>query len=489
MIKQQLKQKLLQKLSPQQIQLMKLIQVSTAALENRIKDELEQNPALETGAESNEERDEYDFSDDQETREYDSEKNETEPEMLDMSEYMSNEDEINSGNYSNYGNDDDDSRELPIKIQKSFHEHLSDQIGMLELSETDKLIASHVIGSIDDDGYLRRETESLVDDLAFKHNTIVSEMEVEQVIKRVQSLDPLGVGARDLRESLLIQLKHIQNISPAHSLAYKVLETCFSELGKRHYAKICIKLDCSNEELKAAQDIIVKLTPKPGYGFVTESSLNTQYVMPDFFVFVENGKLKLTLNDKNAPELHVSQTYVDMMKSYTRQKTKTKREALTFIKHKLDSAKWFIDAIKQRQQTLLLTMNTIMEMQEKFFYTGDPTSLKPMILKDVAERIEMDISTISRVTKSKYVQTEYGIFSLKFFFSEGIVNEDGDEVSTNMVKKKLQDLVVAEDKTAPLGDLDLVKLINEAGYNIARRTVSKYREQLDIPVARLRKEI
>jgi RNA polymerase sigma-54 factor len=492
---QSLQQRLLQKLSPQQIQLMKLLQVPTANLEERIKEELEENPALEVGEDgqddnaSDELKDEFDSADEED---FDMDGSQDEYENIDVRDYVSDgDDEV--GDYKlrddNYG-DPDENKTVPARVETSFHEMLADQLGMLHLDERSQKIAEQIVGSIDDDGYLRRETSSIKDDLAFRQNIDASEAEIEALIKKIQHFDPPGIGARNLQECLLLQLYRKQADGKSVSKAIQVLEDYFEEFTKKHYEKIQRGLGINDEGLKEVIQQIIKLNPKPG-GNVGEVNKAESYVVPDFFIYNNGGKLELTLNSRNAPDLRISEGYRDMLKDYDRgsKKDKRQKEALLFIKQKIDAAKWFIDAIKQRQQTLTSVMGTIMDYQREFFLTGDETTLRPMILKDIAERTNLDISTVSRVANSKFVQTEFGTYRLKFFFSESLSTDSGEEVSTREVKKILSNLVEGESKKRPLSDERLTELLQEKGYNIARRTVAKYREQLNIPVARLRKEL
>ncbi len=481
MLKQTLQQKLLQKLSPQQIQLMKLLQVPTVELEMRIKEELEANPALDEGRE--EEEREYED-------EYEKEEREEKDDEFDISDYLSDDETPDyKTSVSNKGADDDD-KHIPIGSGTTFQEVLSSQLSMRLLDDKQQVIAENIIGNLDDSGYLRRDLKAIVNDMAFSQNVMTTVDELEAVLKIVQELDPPGVGARDLRECLIIQMKRKENPTWSQALAIIVLEDYFEEFSKKHYSKIIKKLELEDEQdLKEAVDEIVKLNPKPGNS-MKESSKTLQHVVPDFLVSVEDDELKLQLNQRNAPELRVSKQYKEMLKGYSAGKPdKQSKEALMFVKQKIDSAKWFIDAIKQRQNTLLVTMKSILEHQEAYFLTGDETKLKPMILKDIAEKVNMDISTISRVANSKYVQSPYGTFLLKTFFSESLSTDSGEEVSTREVKKILEDAIEAEDKKKPLTDEKLAALLKEKGYNIARRTVAKYREQLNIPVARMRKEL
>ncbi len=491
-LSQRLQQKLLQKLSPQQIQLMKLLQVPTAHLEERIKEELEENPALETGEdghdENYEEANEFDKVED----DFENDGSEDDYDKIDISEYVSDSDD-EVGDYrlrdDNYG-DPEENKVVPHKVETSFYDSLKSQLLMLNLDEHQKKIAEQIIGSIDDDGYLRREISAIADDLAFRQNINSSEKEIEDLIELIQQFDPAGVAARDLRECLLLQLIRKERNGGSVKIAMDVIENYFEEFTKKHYEKIQRGLNLDDNGIKDVINQIIKLNPKPG-GQVGETNKLQSYVIPDFFVLNNNGKLEVTLNSKNAPDLRISEGYRDMLKDYDRgtKKDKRQKEAVLFIKQKIDSAKWFIDAIKQRQHTLLSTMQTIMEYQKAFFLTGDDTDLRPMILKDIAEKTSLDISTVSRVANSKFVQTEFGTYRLKFFFSESLVTDSGEEVSTREVKKILSNFIDDENKQHPLSDEKLTELLQEKGYNIARRTVAKYREQLNIPVARLRKEL
>jgi len=491
-LSQSLQQKLLQKLSPQQIQLMKLLQVPTANLEERVKEELEENPALEVGEDGHDDFEEMDdFKSDTE-EDYDSEVSADEYDNIDLSEYVSEgDDEV--GDYKlrdeNYP-ETDEGKVMPIRVETSFHEMLLNQLGMMELDERTQKIAEQIVGSIDDDGYLRREISSISDDLAFRQNILSSEVEIEGLIKKIQQFDPPGICARDLKECLILQLKRKLKEGKEVEIAMQVLDKYFDEFTKKHYEKIQRGLGLTDEQLKAVMNQIIKLNPKPG-GNIGEVNKAESYVVPDFFIYNNNGTLELTLNSKNAPDLRISEGYRDMLKDYEKgtKKDKRQKEAVLFIKQKIDSAKWFIDMIKQRQQTLIGTMSSIMNYQQEFFLTGDETTLKPMILKDIAEMTGLDISTVSRVANSKFVQTEFGTYRLKFFFSESLSTDTGEEVSTREVKKILSNLIEAEDKRKPLSDEQLTDMLQEKGYNIARRTVAKYREQLNLPVARLRKQL
>lgn len=486
---QSLQQRLLQKLSPQQIQLMKLLQVPTANLEERIKEELEENPALEQD-EGNNANDEFKDEFAEEYQEEEDYKEADDYDTVDVSEYLHDDDVADYRTRDdNYG-DDNENRQIPIKTETSFYDTLIAQLGMLSLNEKEKRIAEHIIGSIDEDGYLRRDTPALVDDLAFRQNIETTVEETEGLIAQIQQFDPPGVAARNLTECLLLQLKRQRQEGKDVDKAIVAIEKYFDEFIKKHYDKIQRGLNLTNEELKEVMGQIVRLNPKPG-GNVGAINKAESYVVPDFFILNNNGKLELTLNSRNAPELRISEGYRDMMKEYDRgsKKNKQQKEAVLFIKQKIDAAKWFIDAIKQRQHTLLDTMHAIMDHQYDFFLTGDETALKPMILKDIAEKTGLDISTVSRVANSKFVQTEFGTYRLKFFFSESLSTESGEEVSTREVKKILSDLIEGEDKRHPHSDEKLTELLQQKGYNIARRTVAKYREQLNMPVARLRKEL
>jgi len=483
MLKQSLQQKLLQKLSPQQIQLMKLLQVPTMDLEQRIKEELEENPALEEGAE---ERDE-DFDNEQEVD--DTSLTEAEKEF-DINDYMDDDIPAYKLSVKNKGTDDEE-KSIPISGGASFHDLLESQLGMQNLTEEEHVLALQLIGNLDDSGYLRRELDSIVDDIAFSLGVMTKKEDLERVLKVLQEFDPPGVGARDLQECLLIQLKRKEHSSMTIAIAKEVVRDHFDLFIKKHYDKIIKKMEViSEDDLKAAIDEIIKLNPKPGNS-LQDSSKITQHVIPDFILTVNEDKLELMLNGRNAPQLKVSGSYKEMLKGYAEggAMDKSQKEAVQFVKHKIDGAKWFIEAIKQRQQTLMLTMNAILDYQKAFFLEGDETLLRPMILKDIADMVGMDISTISRVANSKYVQTPYGTYLLKYFFSESLSTDSGEEVSTREVKKILEEAIEVEDKHSPLTDDKLTSLLKDKGYNIARRTVAKYREQLNIPVARLRKEM
>ncbi|MFM8807088.1 MAG: RNA polymerase factor sigma-54 [Sphingomonadales bacterium] len=491
-LQQRLQQKLQQRLSPQQIQLMKLLQVPTANLETRIKEELEENPALELEPERFEERTETADESDTTTDHLEPEQETTDYDTINVSDYIQ-DDENEPGDYrlkDDHIPELPEEGSLPLQSGTSFYDALLDQLQLLNLNEKQQVIAEQIVGSIDEDGYLRRDTSAMVDDLAFRQNVIATNAEVEEVIALIQQFDPPGVAARDLRECLLIQLRRRPEQEALNLLAIRALTDYFDEFSKRHYDKIQKGLSITEEELKEVVALITKLNPKPG-GDSYDTTAEQQYVLPDFFVYQQAGKLELTLNARNAPDLRISEGYRDMLKDYEKgaKKDKRQKEAVLFIKQKIDAAKWFIDAIRQRQQTLLLTMRAILDHQQAFFLSGDESELRPMILKDIAQVTGLDISTVSRVANSKYVQTEFGTFRLKFFFNEALSTDSGEEVSTREVKKMLGDLIGAEDKQHPLSDDQLTDLLQEKGYTIARRTVAKYREQLNYPVARLRREL
>jgi len=485
-IHQRLQQKLLQRLSPQQIQLMKLLQVPTASLETRIKEELEENPALELEPERFEEKEnsseEFDTAEESTTDSYEEDS---------VSDYIQDDDDeadykLRDTNYPEFS----DEKEHPIQSGTSFYDLLTDQLHLLNLNETQQIIAEQVVGSIDEDGYLRRDTSAMVDDLAFRQNLIVTEADVEAIIDMIQQFDPPGVAARNLQECLLLQLKRKEQADSLATLAITILTNYFDEFSRKHYDKIQKAISIAEDEMRGVIQLVTKLNPKPG-GEAPDEAQELKYVIPDFFIYNNGGKLEITLNSRNAPELRISEGYRDMLRDYEKgaKNDKRQKEAVLFIKQKIDAAKWFIDAIQQRQQTLLLTMQAILEHQQDFLISGDESDLRPMILKDVAAATGLDISTVSRVANSKYVQTEFGTFRLKYFFNEALVTDTGEEVSTREVKRILSDLVAAEDKKNPVSDERLTELLQEKGYEIARRTVAKYREQLMIPVARLRREL
>jgi len=485
MLKQSLNFKLLQKLSPQQIQLMKMIQMPTQAFEERLTQEIEENPALDSGKE---ESDEFEDILENEFDEDGTEKIETDD--INIDDYLSDDEiPIYKTQANNYSSDDED-KHVPYAAGKTFHQSLQEQLNTFSLNDEENSIAEFLIGSIDDSGYIRRSLIDLVDDLAFTQNVFTTEEKVEKILlKIVHTLDPIGVGARDLKECLIIQLKSKEK-STTRILAIKILETAFDHFVKKHYSKLLEKFGVDEGELKKTIVEISKLNPKPGSSYAGNNKIAEQ-IVPDFSMKIIDGELDLTLNSRNAPELHVSREYNNMLKGYqeSREKSKSQKDAVMFIKQKLDAAKWFIDAIKQRQQTLLVTMNAIMHYQYDYFLTGDERKLKPMILKDIADTILMDVSTVSRVANSKYISTPYGTKLIKEFFSESMKNDQGEDVSTKEIKKILETVISNENKRKPYTDDKLSILLKEKGYPIARRTVAKYREQLDLPVARLRKEI
>lgn len=485
MLKQQLQFKLSQKLSPQQIQLMKLIQLPTQAFEQRLKQELEENPALESGKDEVQEYDEFeDGYDDNYEDDYDTDNTKDD---IDIDEYLSDDEipeyRLQANNYSS----DDEDKSVPYAAGTTFHQFLLNQLHTISLNESEMAIAEFLIGSIDDSGYIRRAVPDIVDDLAFTQGIFTTEEEVEQTLKVVQEIDPAGVGARNLQECLLIQLKR-KSKSQKTDLAIDILENSFEKFTKKHYKKLIQKYNISEDELKDAIHEIERLNPKPGGSYSGNNKI-IEHIIPDFTIRIADGELELTLNGRNAPQLHVSREYNNMLQGYKETKDKSSKDAVQFIKQKLDAAKWFIDAIKQRQETLLITMNAIMYLQEEYFLTGDERKLKPMILKDIADQIGMDVSTVSRVANSKYVDTPYGTILIKELFSEAIKNEEGEDVSTRQIKKILETVIEEENKKKPITDEGLTGILKEKGFPIARRTVAKYREQLNIPVARLRKQI
>lgn len=484
MLKQYLQFKLSQKLSPQQIQLMKLIQLPTQAFEQRLKQELEENPALDTGKE--EKVDEYEDMDNSQDEYND---NETIAAEINVDDYLS-DDEIPDyrTNVNNYSADDDE-KSIPYASGTSFTQHLKTQLNTYRLSDEERDIAEFLVGSVDESGYIRRELSDIMDDLAFTQNVYTDEDKIEKVLKIVHQLDPAGVGARNLQECLSIQLARKEQ-APDVALASDIINKAFEQFTKKHYKKLMAKFNISEIQLKDAIHEIERLNPKPG-GSYSGNTRMIEHVVPDFAIKIVDGELELTLNGRNAPELHVSREYNNMLKGYkeSKEKSKAQKDAVMFIKQKLDAAKWFIEAIKQRQQTLFITMSSIMHYQKEYFLTGDERNLKPMILKDIADEIEMDVSTVSRVANSKYVDTPYGTKLIKEFFSESMTNDQGEEVSTREIKKILETVIEEENKKKPLTDEALAKILKEKGYPIARRTVAKYREQLDISVARLRKEL
>ncbi len=486
MLKQHLQFKLSQKLSPQQIQLMKLIQLPTQAFEQRLKQELEENPALESGKEEGDLHDEEEYGDPYE------EENDHETvsaEDINIDEYLSDDEVPDYRTRANNYSADDEEKQIPFAAGISFHQHLINQLNTLYLNEEEWAIAEFLVGSVDESGYIRRPLTDIMDDLAFTQNIFVDEATIRRVLEIVQELDPPGVGARSLDECLIIQLKR-KDPNPAVELAIEILEKSFEHFSKKHYKQLIQKHNITEDQLKDAISQIEKLNPKPG-GSYSGSSRMIEHVVPDFSIRIVDGELELTLNGRNAPELHISKEYSNMLAGYknAKDRSKSQKDAVLFIKQKLDAAKWFIDAIKQRQQTLYITMNAIMEYQKEYFLSGDERNLRPMILKDIADAIDMDVSTVSRVANSKYVDTPYGTRLIKDYFSESMKNEQGEDVSTKEIKKILETVIGEENKRKPLTDDKLAKILKDKGYPIARRTVAKYREQLNLPVARLRKEI
>lgn len=490
MLKQNLQLKLSQKLSPQQIQLMKLIQLPTQAFEQRLKEEMVENPALEGGKEDEYDYDQDEYGNNDEYDDYDDYDNDRiDADEINIDEYLSDDEipgyKLQANNYS----DDDEDRSLPFAATVSFHQSLLDQLNTFIITDEEREIAEFLVGSIDDTGYIRRSIADIVDDMAFTQGIYTDEPTVEHILHYIHQLDPAGVGARDLQECLLLQLKS-KTPTAAVDLAIKIIEDQFEAFTKKHYDKLLQKFDIQQDDLRRAIDEIEKLNPKPG-GAYESNAKPIEHVVPDFGIKIIDGELELSLNGRNAPELHVSKDYQEMLQSYkeSRQKSSQQKDAVQFIKQKLDSAKWFIDAIRQRQETLFVTMNAIMEYQKEYFLDGDEARLKPMILKDIADMVGLDISTVSRVANSKYVETPYGTKLIKEFFSEAMKNDQGEDVSTIEIKKILQTVIEEEDKRKPLPDDKLADILKERGYPIARRTIAKYREQLDIPVARMRKKI
>lgn len=482
MIKQQLSQKLLQKLSPQQIQFIKLLQLNTLNFEQRVDEELLENPALESGKEEND-----NYEDNYEA----DEKYEAEDDF-DISDYMQEDDAGGIHLSGDYKGGDEEQEFMPAVYYTSFRERILEQLSSTIRKEEDEILANQLVGTLDDDGYLRRPLKAIKNDLLFTQNVRTTEEDLEGILKKIQDLDPAGIGARDLKECLLLQIERKQQVSnnPIYKLAHQIVHSAMVDFTKKHYAKLMKKFDVSEDYLKEALDFIAKLNPKPGHSG-SEGAKTKDFIIPDFIVKENYGELEVSLNSKNAPQLRISNSYSETLKGYAKSKNKSKdhKAAVQYIKQKLDSAKWFIDSVKQRQNTLLMTMRKIVEIQREFFLSGDESDLKPMILKDVAEAIGMDISTISRVASSKYVETDFGILLLKDFFTEGITTASGEEVSNREVKKILKDAIDEENKRKPLTDEALKGILQEKGYNIARRTVAKYREQMSIPVARLRKEL
>ncbi len=484
MLKQHLEQKLQQKLSPAQIQVIKMLEIPTLELEERILHELEENPALEEGMDENSPVSEGDGMEEPVSGENESD--------FDLGDYMSDDDIPDYKLVANNRSRDDKHEDIPFAAGISFHEHLVSQVGLLDLNEQEQKLVEYIIGNIDDEGYLRRDAESMVDDLVFQVGIEVADEEMSRLIRKVQTLDPPGIGAQNLQECLLLQLERKEQ-TPLVEQATVLLKDYFEEFTKKHYDKILRSLNIDEDELREILNEITRLNPKPGNtvgGSLMEKTLSV--IIPDFFVENDAGTLTVHLNSGNVPELRVNSTYTEMFEDYAANKsnqTKEKKDALIFVKQKIDSARWFIDAIRQRQVTLMKTMSAIVNFQEEFFIEGDDIFLKPMVLKDIADVTGLDVSTISRVSNSKYVQTEHGVFPVKHFFSESMTNESGEEVSTREIKKVMMDLIDEEDKRNPLNDDRLVEALKERGYVIARRTAAKYREQLNIPLARLRKEI
>ncbi|REG90734.1 RNA polymerase factor sigma-54 [Flavobacterium aquicola] len=487
MLKQFLNLKISQKLSPQQIQLMKLIQLPTQAFEQRLLEEMNENPALESGKEDDYEKDEFD------TEEYDdyedSEADRIDSEDINIDEYLNSDDTPDYKTQANNYSDDDETKETPFAAAISFHQDLINQLNTFILNDEERDIAEFLVGSIDDTGYIRRSIPDLVDDMAFTQGLYTTEKQVETILNIIHELEPTGVGARDLQECLLLQLKH-KTPTESIDLATAIIDQHFDAFVRKHYDKLVQKLNISNEQLRNAIHEIERLNPKPGGSFSGNTKI-TENIVPDFAIRIIDGELELTLNGRNAPSLHISKDYQEMMQTYkeSKDKSSSQKDAVQFIKQKLDSAKWFIDAIKQRQDTLFVTMNAIMHYQKDYLLDGDETRLKPMILKDIADMIGLDISTVSRVANSKYVETPYGTKLIKEFFSEAMKNDQGEDVSTLEIKKILQNTIEDEDKKNPLPDDLLAEILKEKGYPIARRTIAKYREQLEIPVARMRKKL
>ncbi len=498
MLNQKLQQRLQQKLSPQQVLVLRLLQEPVLSFEQRIKQEIEENPALDESSEQDFDEDDYSedqtldsiVSDEDELRDDISEGPELNNEFS-IEDYLEDDDAPGYRLTASYSRPDEEHREHPVISSISYQDFLLAQLGLSRCSDREFITASTIIGNLDDAGYLRREESALIDDLAFNQNIHATPEEVEKMIKLVQSFDPPGIGARDLRECLLLQLDRVQEMTPVVELSVLIIRDHFDEFSKRRFDKLMARLKITEEELKAAIHEIQKLNPKPG-GNIPETTRLEEYIIPDFLIANIDGELELTINSRNTPELIVNRQYQDMLQAYVRKRstaTSSEKAAIFFIKQKLDSARGFIDAIKQRQETLFKTMSAIMEYQREYFLTGDETTLRPMILKDIAEIVNLDISTISRVANSKYVQTPFGTFLLKSFFSESMQNVKGEEVSTREIKKILQDLIKEEDKAGPFTDDLLVDLLKGKGYNVARRTISKYRKQLKIPSARLRVEL
>jgi RNA polymerase sigma-54 factor len=489
MLKQFLNLKISQKLSPQQIQLMKLIQLPTQAFEQRLLEEMNENPALESGKEEEDHHEKDEFDDEQYDDYDDSEADRVDAEDINIDEYLSSDETPDYKTQVNNYSDDDDERETPFAAPVSFHQDLINQLNTFILSDEERDIAEFLVGSIDDMGYIRRSVPDMVDDMAFTQALYTNEKQVENILHIIHELEPTGVGARDLQECLLLQLKH-KTPTESVDLATAIIEQQFDAFARKHYDKLIQKFNISNEQLRKAIHEIERLNPKPGGSFAGNNKI-TENVVPDFTIRIVDGELELTLNGRNAPALHVSKDYQEMMQTYkdSKDKSNSQKDAVQFIKQKLDSAKWFIDAIKQRQDTLFVTMNAIMHYQQEYLLDGDETKIKPMILKDIADMVGLDISTVSRVANSKYVETPYGTKLIKEFFSEAMKNDQGEDVSTLEIKKILKNIIEEEDKQKPLADDLLAEILKDKGYPIARRTIAKYREQLEIPVARMRRKI
>jgi RNA polymerase sigma-54 factor len=489
MLKQFLNLKISQKLSPQQIQLMKLIQLPTQAFEQRLLEEMNENPALESGKEEDENYEKEDYDNEDYDDYDDSEADRIESEDVNIDEYLNNDDTPDYKTQVNNYSDDDEEKETPFAATISFHQDLINQLNTFVLSDEERDIAEFLVGSIDDMGYLRRSIPDLVDDMAFTQGIYTNDKQVQSILHIIHELEPTGVGARDLQECLLLQLKH-KTPTESVDLATAIIEQQFDAFVRKHYDKLIQKFNISSEQLRNAVHEVEKLNPKPGGSFTGNNKI-TENVVPDFAIRIVDGELELTLNGRNAPSLHVSKDYQEMMQTYkeSKDKSSSQKDAVQFIKQKLDSARWFIDAIKQRQDTLYVTMNAIMHYQKDYLLDGDETQLKPMILKDIADMVGLDISTISRVANSKYVETPFGTKLVKEFFSEAMKNDQGEEVSTIEIKRILQNTIEEEDKNNPLPDDLLSEILKEKGYPIARRTIAKYREQLEIPVARMRRKL
>ena len=495
MLKQGLQQKLLQKLSPQQIQFIKLLQLNSMDLNQRVEDEMMENPALVKGDDDDAYEDvaktenlsEDELAPDDTAGENLSVDDYAGDDDIDVKDYVSDDYDTDGFHLSDDGAEED-RKENPLADSTSFHDSLLEQFNAIADDEKELAIGQQIIGTIDDDGYLRRPLEAIQNDLVFSQNIEASAEEMQHALHKIQKLDPAGIAATSLQECLLLQLKRKNHEKPEVVVAEKIIKNHFDDFTKKHYEKLSRQLKINDDELKAAITVITHLNPKPGESV---GSSQAAYIIPDFILVEHNGKLSVQLNARNAPDLRISRSYMETLRGYDKNPTQNKelKQTVQFIKQKLDSAKWFIDSIRQRQQTLLLTMSAILKYQYAYFESGDEARLKPMILKDIAEQIGLDISTVSRVASSKYVQTDFGVLPLKFFFSEGIQNEEGEEVSSREVKKILKDAIEAEDKRKPLPDEQLMEILKDKGYHIARRTVAKYREQMNIPVARLRKEI